>query len=236
MKDSSKKHQRKSIRLSEYDYSFPNWYYITICVHEKRNLFGKINNGKMILNELGNVVEEEWINTKIIRKYVDLDYYVIMPNHLHGLIIIEQSIEDVGAIRRIETKDLHGRGELNSPDKDDSGRIQYAPTENKFKSPSQTTEDVGATRWVAQNKEDGAIQRIAPTKQTLIPNSLGSIIGQFKSKVTKRLRELSGNSDLKIWQRNYYEHIIRNQIDLQNIRKYITLNPLKWEIDEYYKS
>jgi putative transposase len=201
LKDSSKKHQRKSIRLSEYDYSFPNWYYITICTHERRNLFGKINNGKMIRNKLGNVVEEEWMRTKEIRKNVDQDYYVIMPNHLHGIIIIEQSIE-----------------------------------KNNFQSPSHTTENVGATRGVAPKEEDRAIQRIAPTKETLIPNSLGSIIGQFKSKVTKRLRELSGNSDLKIWQRNYYEHIIRNEIDLQNIRKYITLNPLKWEIDEYYKS
>jgi hypothetical protein len=146
-----------------------------------------------------------------------------MPNHLHGIIIIEQSIEN-------------GRGELNSPTKDELGRIQYAPTNNKLESPSKTIEDVGATRRVAQNKEDRAIQRIAPTKQTLISNSLGSIIGQFKSKVTKRLKEISGNSDLKIWQRNYYEHIIRNEIDLQNIRKYITHNPLKWEIDEYYKS
>jgi putative transposase len=234
LKDSSKKHQRKSIRLSEYDYSFPNWYYITICAHEKRNLFGKINNGKMILNKFGYVVEEEWIQTKEIRKYVDLDYYIIMPNHLHGIIIIEQSIDDAGATRRYESKDLYGRGELNSPTGDKSGRIQYVPTNNKLKSPSHTTKNVGATRRVAQNNDDRAIQRIAPTRQTLIPNSLGSIIGQFKSKVTKRLRELSGNSDLKIWQRNYYEHIIRNEIDLQNIRKYTKLNPLKWEIDEYF--
>jgi putative transposase len=236
LKDNSKKHQRKSIRLSEYDYSFPNWYYITICTHERRNLFGNIKNGKIILNKFGNVVEEEWIRTKEIRKYVDLDYYVIMPNHLHGIIIIEQSIEDVGATRRIESKDLYGRGELNSPKGDNSGRIQYAPTKINFQSPSKTIEDVGATRRVAQKEEDRAIQRIAPTKQTLISNSLGSIIGQFKSKVKKRLREISDNSDLKIWQRNYYEHIIRNEIDLQNIRQYITLNPLKWEIDEYFNS
>jgi REP element-mobilizing transposase RayT len=176
----------------------------------------------MILNEKGNVVEEDWRRTKEIRKYVDLDYYTIMPNHLHGIIIIEQANEN-------------GRGELNSPTGDESGRIQYAPTNDKFKSPSHTMENVGATRRVAQSKDDRAIQRIALTKQTLIPNSLGSIIGQFKSKVTKKLREISGNPELKIWQRNYYEHIIRNELDLQNIRQYITLNPLKWEIDEYFK-
>jgi putative transposase len=190
LKDNSKKYQRKSIRLSECDYSFPNWYYITICTHERRNLFGEIKNGKMILNKIGLMVDEEWLRTKEIRKYVDLDYYVIMPNHLHGIIIIEQSIEN-------------GRGELNSPTRDESGRIQYAPTKNKFKSSSHT---------------------------------LGAIVRGFKSSVTKRVREFPGNSELKIWQRNYYEHIIRDELDLQNIRQYITLNPLKWEIDEYFKS
>ena len=76
----------------------------------------------MILNKLGDVIEQEWIRTKEIRKYIDLDYYVIMPNHLHGKIIKEQSIEDVGATYEI------GRGELNSPTVDNTGRMQYAPT------------------------------------------------------------------------------------------------------------
>ena len=141
----------------------------------------------MLLNNLGKIVEEEWLKTKQIRTYVDLDYYVIMPNHFHGIIIVEQS-----------------------------------------------NDNVGATRRVARNNEERAIQRIAPTKQTLISNSLGSIIGQFKSRVTKKLRELSGDPELKIWQRNYYEHIIRNDLDLYNIRKYIEDNPLKWDLDEYY--
>jgi putative transposase len=190
LKGTSKKIHRKSIRLSEYDYSFPNWYYITVCTYERRNLLGEIKNGETILNKIGQVVEKEWIRTKEIRKYVELDYYVIMPNHLHGIIIIEQSIEN-------------GRGELNSPAKDESGRIQYAPKKNKFISPSLT---------------------------------LGAIVRGFKSSVTKKIKELSGHSESKIWQRNYYEHIIRNELDLQNIRQYITLNPFKWEIDEYFKS
>jgi REP element-mobilizing transposase RayT len=207
LNDKSKKLQRKSIRLNEYYYSFPNWYFITICTHERRNLFGKINDGKMILSKAGQVVEEEWKQTKRIRKHVDLDYYTIMPNHLHGIIIIEQALENVGVTRWVAQNKadhiINGRGELNSPYKDNERRMQYAPTKDKFKSPS---------------------------------NTLGAIIRGFKSSVTKRLRELSGNSDLKIWQRNYYEHIIRNEIDLHNIRQYITLNQLKWEIDEYFKS
>jgi REP element-mobilizing transposase RayT len=178
MNSNPKKQNRKTLRLKEYDYSFPGWYYITICTKDRRYLFGKIINGKMILNNSGEIVEEEWLKTKKIRTYVDIDYYVIMPNHFHGIIIIEQS-----------------------------------------------NDNVGATRRVALNNEERAIQRIAPTKQTLISNSLGSIIGQFKSRVTKKLRTISDDTKLKIWQRNYYEHIIRNELDLHNIRQYIEDNP-----------
>lgn len=192
--DNENRPQRKNIRLKEYDYSFPGWYYVTICTFNRINLFGKIADGKMVLNEDGKIVEEEWLQTKEIRKNVDLDYYIIMPNHLHGIIIIEQSFEDVI---------IKGRGELNSPEKIDSGRIQYAPTNDTFISPSHT---------------------------------LGAIVRGFKSSVTKKIRELSSNSELRIWQRNYYEHIIRNDNDLHRIRTYIQNNPLKWELDEYYNA
>ena len=82
---------RKNIRLQEYDYSFSGWYYITICTNERKNLFGRITNGKMLHNRAGNILEEEWIRIKKNRKNVDLDYYVIMPNHLHGIIIISNN-------------------------------------------------------------------------------------------------------------------------------------------------
>lgn len=194
-------HHRKSIRLKEYDYTIPNWYYVTICTHNKENLFGSIINNKMELNKYGIIVNEEWLKTKEIRKNIDLDYYVIMPNHIHGIII-----------------------------------IQYAENQN-----------VRATRWVAPNeklivpqndsviqsdtKEKGASHRLTPTIQS---NSLGSIIGQFKSVCTKRINKIDVVNKKFIWQRNYYEHIIRNDDDLYRIRKYIELNPLKWQLDEYY--
>jgi len=183
----SNRPQRKSIRLKEYDYSFPGWYYVTLCAYNRTNLFGKVINGKMILNDSGKIAKDEWLNTKQIRINVELDYYVIMPNHLHGIIIIEQSI--------------NSRGELNSLPANNTGHIQYAPTNDKFKSPSQT---------------------------------LGAIVRGFKSSVTKKIREISGDPGLKVWQSNYYEHIIRNELDLHNIRQYIEHNPLKWELDEYF--
>jgi len=100
-----KYHRSKSIRLKEYDYTNPNlpygkagWYYVTICANDKVCCFGKVKNGKMILNDYGKIAEEKWLKTKEIRKNIDLDYYVVMPNHFHGIIIIESN---VGAIQRI---------------------------------------------------------------------------------------------------------------------------------------
>ena len=164
---------RRSIRLREYDYANPNWYYVTICTNDKRCVFSNVNYGKLVLNKFGKVAKEEWLRTKTIRPNIELDYYIIMPNHIHGIIIIESR-----------------------------GVMHYAPTK-KFASPSQT---------------------------------LGSIVRGFKSSVTKRINMMNRTSDKKLWQRNYYEHIIRNEQDLFRIRKYIQLNPLRWELDEYYKS
>ncbi len=173
------KFDRHSIRLKDFDYSQSWWYYVTICTQNHIELLGEIKNNEMVLNEFGKLVEEEWNKTKTIRKNVELDYYIIMPNHLHGIIIIDNA--------------------------------------------------VGATRWVVQNisSKDRAIEPIAPT---LNSNSLGSIIGQFKSVTTKRIRK-AGITEFK-WQRNYYDRIIRNEKELFNIRKYILQNPLKWALEK----
>lgn len=178
MKYNPKFHHRKSIRLKHYDYSNPNWYFVTICTKDKECLFGEIKNGRMILNNIGSIVKEELFKTKEIRRNVDIDYYVIMPNHIHAIIIIEYKIES-----------NKRRGEL-----------QFAPT-NKFVSPSHT---------------------------------IGAIVRGFKGSATKRINVIRNKPSHPVWQRNYYEHIIRNEKDLFNIRNYIEMNPVKWEYDEYY--
>lgn len=93
-----KRFNRHSIRLKDFDYTQSAWYYVTICTHNHTKQFGEIKNCEMILNEFGKIIEEEWNKTKIIRINVDLDYYIIMPNHLHGIIIINNT---VGVTRRV---------------------------------------------------------------------------------------------------------------------------------------
>ena len=82
----------ESSRLKDFDYSTPWWYYVTISTRNHVSCFGKIENRKMILNELGETVEKEWLRTTDLRKNVELDYYIVMPNHFHGIIILNENL------------------------------------------------------------------------------------------------------------------------------------------------
>lgn len=163
----------ESARLKDWDYSNPGWYYVTICTKDMKCWFGEVKNGKMNLNEAGRIVDAEWKNTPVIRKMVELDYYVIMPNHFHGIIIIN--------------------GDEN--------------------------------QTVVETHRDASLRRVK--------NNLSDIIRGFKGSVTKQLH--TKYHPLFKWQTRFYDHIIRNEKDLYRIRTYIQNNPLKWEVDEYYR-
>ena len=151
-------------------------------------MYGEVRDGVMVLNEYGRIVEKEWVRTSDIRSNVKFDEYVIMPNHFHGILIINDN-------RKC---------------------------------------NVGARRCLALDKVDAihnrATHRIAPT--TIKPNSIGSIIGQFKSLVTKQINILRKTQGRPVWHRNYYEHVIRNEKELYAVRKYIRDNALNWDKDE----
>lgn len=170
------KHHRRSIRLADYDYGQPGAYFVTICVYKWVCLFGEVVDGRMRLNELGRVAAEEWRRTEQVRDHVMLDAFVVMPNHIHGIVVITR-------------RSRRGRGEL-----------QFAPTNesSKFQSPSQT---------------------------------LGAIVRGFKGAATRRINRLRDTPGEPVWQRNYYEHIVRGRRDLERIRRYIAENPARWHRD-----
>ncbi len=152
-------YHRRSIRISGFDYSQPGAYFITICTWRNQHLFGEIFNGQVIFNPIGRIVKQEWVRTEKVRFNIELGNFVIMPDHLHGIIVIKET-------------DYFG---------------------------------VGASQRLAPTPAQAALNR-----NGTMPGSIGAIIGQFKSIVTKRVkRELSYQGD-QIWQRNYYEHIILN--------------------------
>ena len=172
-------HHRRSIRLKGYDYSSTGAYFITLCTFQRQCLFGQIIDGVMQLNDLGTIVAEEWRQSSTIRQEVDFDQWVIMPNHLHGIVLIN------------------------------------------------ATDPVGANR-VGAHRRAPLQMGVAHRK----PRSLSSFVAGFKSATTKRLNTLRNTAGTPVWQRNYYEHIIRNEASLHQIRQYIQSNPATWQDDQ----
>jgi putative transposase len=114
-------HNRRSIRLKGYDYSQAGAYFITICTNQRQPLFGEILNGEMILSEIGQIAYNEWLKTPEIRPYVSLDVFAIMPNHMHGIILIN---DDPTIRRGVSHTPLSGA----LSDGGGKGLMRYAPT------------------------------------------------------------------------------------------------------------
>jgi len=176
--------RRGSTRIRGYDYSAPGAYFVTLCARGKECVFGEVVDGEARLNETGTIIEVEWFRSADIRQEIALDAFIVMPNHLHGIVIINP--KRVGA---------HGSA------------------------PSQDSLSGGV----------GAHGR-APLQRRSC--SLGSFVAGFKASATKRINDVRGTPGRAVWQRNYYEHVIRGDDDLARIRTYITENPLRWELDE----
>jgi len=163
---------RHPLRLPGYDYSQTNAYFMTICAAQKKFLFGNINDGTMRLSAAGQIVVAEWLKTADLRLSVTLDQFVVMPNHFHGILWIDNG---------------------------QRGTARCALTVQQF--------------------------------GQAVSGSLPAIIRAFKSAATKRINILHHAPDVQVWQRGYYEHVIRNDKSLEKIREYIINNPCSWELD-----
>jgi len=184
-------HHRRSIRLRSHDYSSPGYYFITLCCKNRECLFGEIVDHTMILNDFGRIVHDEWMRSATIRKEIELDEFIVMPNHFHAIVLIREEI---------------GRGDR--PENDCRGDRPVAPTETN--------------RPVARKLPNGPK-----------PKSIGSLIGGFKSSVTKQINSNRNKPGEPVWQRNYYERILRNEDALYITRRYILKNPRNWMQDDF---
>jgi putative transposase len=164
MKFDPKIHHRRSIRLPGYDYSLPGAYYITVVVFGRQHLLGVIDQAAMQLNKFGQIVKFAWLDLPKHYPYIELGEFCIMPNHFHGIIILND-VERPGIKR----------------------------------------------------------------------HPLPEIIRAFKSFSSRRINAIRKLTGSPFWQRNYYEHIIRNDQDHDNIREYISTNPQNWNTDDEYQ-
>jgi REP element-mobilizing transposase RayT len=171
-------HHRKSIRLQGYDYSKSGLYFITICVQDRKCLFGNIvqenNVAQIILNDAGKIAEKCWLEIPEHFPNAVLHEHIIMPNHVHGIIEL---------VKKVGVQNFEPLHQIN-----------------KF--------------------------------QKIIPQSIGSIVRGYKIGVTKWFRS---NTDIEfVWQRNYYENIIRTEKSCQRLREYILKNAKNWFEDDFF--
>ena len=202
------KHRRRSIRLQGYDYSQPGAYFVTICTQNYSYLFGDIVEGEMVLNEAGQMVQGVWDELPMHYPGIETDAFIIMPNHVHGIIVIQPS--DVGP-----ASSTVGAGPCacpgDAPQSSDMGRLRVG------------------------HPHLGQPQGVAPTTRMSLPD----VVHRFKTLTTKRYTDGVKHNGWKpfpgrLWQRNYWEHVVRNERELHRIREYIINNPAKWESDRLY--
>ncbi len=187
MKHDPEKHYRRSIRLKDYDYSQGGAYFVTICTHERECLFGATHDGESQLSDFGTIVQTQWLDSARMRREIHLDTFVVMPNHLHGIVFIRKDISaSVGATG----------GRPNLPKQDQKGDRQ------------------------------SPLRARGPGSR-----SLAAFVGGFKSACTRLINEFRCTPGLPVWQRNYYDHVIRNEKALEAIGNYIAANPEQWAND-----
>ncbi|MCO6451868.1 MAG: transposase [Caldilineales bacterium] len=182
------RHHRRSIRLQGYDYSRAGAYFVTILVKDRACVLGEVVEGEMRLSEVGEVVQEVWDSLPARYPGVETDAFVVMPNHVHGIIVITDEGEATAresSAHRVDVRADHVRADHDLP-------------------------------------------QPQPRRQMLLPK----IIGYFKMNAAKRANLILGAAGQPFWQRNYYEHIIRDADALNRIRTYIANNPAKWYEDQ----
>ncbi len=156
-----------STRLSYYDYSQQGAYFVTICCHNRLRLLGKVKDDHVCLSTVGAIASDCWAQIGEHFPCVIVDEFVIMPNHVHGVLLIDQQ---------------------------------------------ERGEQTGATE-----------------RQT---SSLSIAVRSYKSAVTRAARLALLPAQAMVWQAGFYEHVIRDQRDLDRVRMYIRNNPLQWHMDE----
>jgi REP element-mobilizing transposase RayT len=199
------RHRRRSIRLQGYDYSQIGAYFVTICAHHWVCLFGDIVDGEMRLSDAGRVVEATWEGLPSQYPGVALDVFVIMPNHFHGIMVIDCI-----------------------PNRSSVGAQFIAPSPPRIASPADE-DAINRAPTTGALIDEGAINRAPTTDMLNRSPSLGEIVRGFKARTTRILHRDLGI--LHVWQRNYYEHVIRDDASLSRIREYITNNPVHWAFD-----
>ena len=236
--------RRRSLRLAQYDYTSAGAYFVTICTNQGDCLFGCIVDGEMQLNDAGKMVEQCWLDTCRGFAGVVADEYVVMPNHFHGILFLPGNNE-VSTEQGAQQECRHGERCVGAG---------LVPAVDGATISDGATTRVARTAWAGETARMGGVC-VCRGKPCACPDSmvwntpsssealarkisLGAVVGAFKSRSTllygrgvKQLGWLPYKQ--RLWLRNYYEHVVRNEKSLDEIRQYVRNNPLNWQLDQY---
>lgn len=205
---------RKTLRLRDYDYSQPGDYFITLVTHEREPLFGEIANGEIILNQSGQILVDTWQSIPARYPQIELGPSVIMPNHFHAIITINDPAPIVGVIHELPL-----RNELPLPNE--------PPLPNESPPPVRAIHESPAIEPPQSDNSSGLKIR----RRMLLP----LVIGYLKMNSAKQINLLRDSSGVPVWQRNYYEHIINSDKEYAQIEAYIDNNPSMWLDDTEFR-
>jgi putative transposase len=215
------RHHRRSIRLQGYDYTRSGAYFITIVTQGRACLFGEVVAGEMRMNDAGRMVQQVWDELALFYEGVQTDAFIVMPNHVHGIIILTGNVRATPHVHPDEMAvRATPRGCPTTP--------RGCPTTPRGCPNPQS--GPGQARGPAPTSGSGQPRGVAPTL------GLPDVVHRFKTMTTKRYADgVRANQwppfPGRLWQRNYYEHIIRDDQSWQRIREYILTNPLRWHLD-----
>lgn len=183
------KYRISSIRAQWWDYGWNGAYFITICTQDRKHYFGEIRNNKMILSHVGIIADLLWHQIPMHHKNIELGDFVVMPNHIHGILIIDRQLDNIDANNLDDTNIVQTGYTLSLPSNPGSKRFQ----------------NIGK-------------------------NTISSIVGSYKSAVTKHANRLGYPHQ---WQKLFYDNIIRDNNQYQRISDYIVSNPENWIKDKF---
>lgn len=237
------KYRIASVRLKSWDYGTNAAYFITICTQSMKHFFGEIVDGEMQLNEMGQLAEKYWLEIPIHFPFIELGNLVVMPNHIHGILIINKIDKPINALQIAETQ------LIDTPQTAETRLIASQPAEmdTPMNTPIAETRLIASvlhntntpmnmqlvkTRLIASqpNKMENN-GGISGDKNPMLHENISRIIRWYKGRCSFELRKTHPNFT---WHTRFYEHIIRDAKSFENIQDYIENNPLQWHKDKFY--
>jgi REP element-mobilizing transposase RayT len=217
------KYRIPSARLQIWDYANNGAYFITICTQNREHFFGNIKNGIMQLSDIGRFAEQFWHEIPNHFPMVELGNFVVMPNHVHGILIMNHPVE-TRFIASDNNDEINNSQFIASDNNDEINNSQFIASAN-----NDDDNNNNQTRLIAslQGKNGG----FSGDKNPMMGNSISKIIRWYKGRCSFECRKINPNFG---WQSRFHDHIIRNSRSFDNIQNYIEQNPLKWDEDRFY--